>query len=105
MSRRQGVIKLRNNGEFYIANEGKRPIYIDGKSILTNQKQKLNNNSVVEVCLIMDSLGLLRDGSLLMGRGAGDFYFRVLFLPETREKWVSQNNWHCQKKLPPSYKL
>jgi len=52
ISRRQGVIKLRNNGEFYIANEGKRPIYIDGKSILTNNKQKLNNNSVVEIsCL------------------------------------------------------
>lgn len=52
ISRRQGAIKLRNNGDFYIANEGKRPLYIDGKPILTGNKQKLNNNSVVEIsCL------------------------------------------------------
>ncbi|XP_013412507.1 microspherule protein 1 [Lingula anatina] len=52
ISRRQGIIKLRNNGDFYIANEGKRPIYIDGKPVLTGNKQKLNNNSVVEIsCL------------------------------------------------------
>lgn len=47
------MIKLRNNGDFYIANEGKRPIYIDGKPVLTGNKQKLNNNSVVEVRLLM----------------------------------------------------
>ncbi|XP_077868183.1 microspherule protein 1-like [Saccoglossus kowalevskii] len=49
ISRRQGVIKLRNNGDFYIANEGKRPIYIDGKPVLKAEKAKLNNNSVVEI--------------------------------------------------------
>ena len=43
------MIKLRNTGEFFIANEGKRPIYIDGKPVLTGNKHKLNNNSVVEV--------------------------------------------------------
>ncbi|XP_052814698.1 microspherule protein 1-like [Mya arenaria] len=52
ISRRQGMIKLRGNGDFYIANEGKRPIYIDGKPILTGNKQRLSNNSVVEItCL------------------------------------------------------
>ncbi|XP_060554269.1 microspherule protein 1-like isoform X2 [Ruditapes philippinarum] len=52
ISRRQGIIKLRGNGDFYIANEGKRPIYIDGKPILTGNKQRLCNNSVVEIsCL------------------------------------------------------
>lgn len=52
ISRRQGIIKLRSNGDFYIANEGKRPIYIDGKPILTGNKQRLSNNSVVEIsCL------------------------------------------------------
>lgn len=52
ISRRQGVIKLRNTGEFFIANEGKRPIYIDGKPVLNGNKHKLNNNSVVEIsCL------------------------------------------------------
>ncbi|WAR10983.1 MCRS1-like protein [Mya arenaria] len=49
ISRRQGMIKLRGNGDFYIANEGKRPIYIDGKPILTGNKQRLSNNSVVEI--------------------------------------------------------
>jgi len=49
ISRRQGVIKLRNNGEFYLANEGKRPVYIDGKPVLANNKFKLGNNSVVEI--------------------------------------------------------
>ncbi|KAK3577150.1 hypothetical protein CHS0354_037486 [Potamilus streckersoni] len=52
ISRRQGIIKLRNNGDFFIANEGKRAIYIDGKPILNGMKQKMNNNSVVEIsCL------------------------------------------------------
>ncbi|XP_077543965.1 microspherule protein Rcd5 isoform X2 [Haemaphysalis longicornis] len=49
VSRRQGVIKLRNTGEFIMANEGKRPIYIDGKPVLAGNKHKLNNNSVVEI--------------------------------------------------------
>ncbi|KAK3082738.1 hypothetical protein FSP39_003851 [Pinctada imbricata] len=52
ISRRQGIIKLRNTGDFYIANEGKRPIYVDGKPIMAGNKQKLSNNSVVEIsCL------------------------------------------------------
>ncbi len=51
ISRRQGVIKLRNNGDFFIANEGRRPIYIDGKPVLNGNKQKLSNNSVVEVSI------------------------------------------------------
>lgn len=54
ISRRQGIIKLRSNGDFYIANEGKRPIYIDGKPILTGNKQRLCNNSVVEVSLLKE---------------------------------------------------
>ncbi|XP_078327132.1 microspherule protein 1-like [Crassostrea virginica] len=49
ISRRQGIIKLRSNGEFFLANEGRRPFYVDGKAILAGNKQKLNNNSVVEI--------------------------------------------------------
>ncbi|XP_030830172.1 microspherule protein 1 isoform X1 [Strongylocentrotus purpuratus] len=49
VSRKQGVIKLRNNGEFYLANEGKRAVHIDGKPVLKGQKWKLTNNSVVEI--------------------------------------------------------
>jgi microspherule protein 1 len=52
ISRLQGVIRLRNNGDFFIANEGKRPLYVDGKPVLKGNKFKLNNNSVVEIsCL------------------------------------------------------
>ncbi|KFW82195.1 Microspherule protein 1, partial [Manacus vitellinus] len=39
----------KNNGDFFIANEGRRPIYIDGRPVLGGNKWKLNNNSVVEV--------------------------------------------------------
>lgn len=49
ISRRQGVIKLKNNGDFYLANEGKRAVYIDGKPVMRGCKHKLANNSVVEV--------------------------------------------------------
>lgn len=49
ISRKQGIIKLKNNGDFLIANEGRRPIYIDGRPVLTGNKWKLNNNSVVEI--------------------------------------------------------
>lgn len=40
---------MKNNGDFFIANEGRRPIYIDGRPVLGGNKWKLNNNSVVEV--------------------------------------------------------
>ena len=33
ISRRQGVIKLKNSGEFYITNEGKRCLFVDGKPV------------------------------------------------------------------------
>ncbi|XP_034022717.1 microspherule protein 1 isoform X2 [Thalassophryne amazonica] len=49
ISRKQGVIKLKNNGDFFIANEGRRAIYIDGRPVLSGNKWKLNNNSVVEI--------------------------------------------------------
>lgn len=49
ISRKQGVIKLKNNGDFFIANEGRRPFYIDGRPVLNGNKWKLNNNSVVEI--------------------------------------------------------
>uniref|UniRef100_A0A3Q2QF49 Microspherule protein 1 n=1 Tax=Fundulus heteroclitus TaxID=8078 RepID=A0A3Q2QF49_FUNHE len=49
LSQGHGVIKLKNNGDFFIANEGRRPIYIDGRPVLSGNKWKLNNNSVVEI--------------------------------------------------------
>ncbi|XP_067646785.1 microspherule protein 1 [Eurosta solidaginis] len=50
ISRRQGTIKLRSNGDFFIANEGKRPIFIDGAPLLSGNKARLANNCVVEIC-------------------------------------------------------
>uniref|UniRef100_A0AAZ3QPK9 Microspherule protein 1 n=1 Tax=Oncorhynchus tshawytscha TaxID=74940 RepID=A0AAZ3QPK9_ONCTS len=49
ISRKQGIIKIKNNGDFFIANEGRRPIYIDGRPVLSGYTWKLNNNSVVEI--------------------------------------------------------
>lgn len=49
VSRRQGTIRLRNNGDFFLASEGKRAIFVDGRPILAGNKYRLNNNSVVEI--------------------------------------------------------
>lgn len=49
ISRKQGTIKLRSNGDFFITNEGKRSLFIDGIPLLTGNKSKLNNNGVIEI--------------------------------------------------------
>lgn len=49
VSRKQGTIKLRSNGDFFIVNEGKRPIFIDGCAVTKGNRTKLNNNNVIEV--------------------------------------------------------
>ncbi|XP_037933495.1 microspherule protein 1 isoform X2 [Teleopsis dalmanni] len=50
ISRRQGTIKLRSNGDFFISNEGRRPIFIDGTPLLSGNKTRLSNNCMVEIC-------------------------------------------------------
>lgn len=49
ISRKQGTIKLRTNGDFFLANDGKRTIFVDGEPILQNHKCKLRNLSLVEI--------------------------------------------------------
>ncbi|XP_016988498.1 microspherule protein 1 [Drosophila rhopaloa] len=49
ISRRQGAIKLRSNGDFFIANEGKRAIFIDGTPLLSGNKARLAHNCTVEI--------------------------------------------------------
>ncbi|KAH8379804.1 hypothetical protein KR009_007356, partial [Drosophila setifemur] len=49
ISRRQGTIKLRSNGDFFIANEGKRAIFIDGTPMLSGNKARLAHNCTVEI--------------------------------------------------------
>lgn len=74
VSRKQGIIKLRNSGDFYVANEGKRAIHIDGKSVMKGQKTKLNNNSVVEIAglrfiflINQDLINVIRAEAVKMG--------------------------------------
>ncbi|GFT77578.1 microspherule protein 1 [Nephila pilipes] len=52
ISRRQGIIKMDSNGDFYLINEGKKPMFIDGKPVLIGNKYKLNNNSVIEITVL-----------------------------------------------------
>ncbi|XP_053675554.1 microspherule protein 1 [Anopheles nili] len=49
VSRKQGSIKLRSNGDFFMTNEGKRPLYIDGRPLLCGRKTRLNDNCVIEI--------------------------------------------------------
>lgn len=49
VSRKQGTIKLRSNGDFFVSNDGKHTIFIDGQPILPSHKARLSNNSVLEV--------------------------------------------------------
>lgn len=49
ISRRQATLRLRNTGEFYMSSEGKRPIFIDGRPIISGNKARLFDNSIVEI--------------------------------------------------------
>ncbi|XP_065827278.1 microspherule protein 1-like isoform X2 [Oscarella lobularis] len=49
ISRKQAVIKMKPDGEFLFFNEGKRPVFIDGKPVLNGSKAKIRHSSVVEV--------------------------------------------------------
>lgn len=50
ISRRQAVIKLRSDGEYCVVNEGRRPLYIDGKPVVLGTKARLHHNSTFEIC-------------------------------------------------------
>lgn len=52
ISRRQATLRLRNTGEFYLASEGKRPIFVDGKPISAGSKVRLYDNAVVEIACL-----------------------------------------------------
>ncbi|KAB0400868.1 hypothetical protein E2I00_015926 [Balaenoptera physalus] len=65
VSRKQGVIKLKNNGDF-IASEGRRPIYIDGRPALCGSKWRLSNNSVLEIASLRFVFLINRDLTALI---------------------------------------
>jgi len=50
VSRKQAIIKLTNSGEFHLANEGSRPVMVNGKPIIIGELARLANNTVVEFC-------------------------------------------------------
>uniref|UniRef100_A0A914CKF7 FHA domain-containing protein n=1 Tax=Acrobeloides nanus TaxID=290746 RepID=A0A914CKF7_9BILA len=52
ISRKQAILKLAENGDIFLHNIGKRPIFVDGKSILQGDKAKLENNSLIELSCI-----------------------------------------------------
>jgi len=50
VSRKQAIIKLTNSGDFHLANEGKRPVMVNGNAVVMGEVAKLANNTVVEFC-------------------------------------------------------
>lgn len=53
VSRKQGTIKMRSNGDFFITNEGKRVLFIDGSPLMYGNKTRLNHNSIIEVKVLL----------------------------------------------------
>lgn len=49
ISRRQGTIRKLENGDFEIYNEGKLPLFINGKSVTRGNKSKIRNDSVIQI--------------------------------------------------------
>ncbi|XP_057727777.1 uncharacterized protein LOC130943776 [Arachis stenosperma] len=49
ISRRQAIIKLDNDGSFYIKNFGKTSILVNNKEVHTGQSQRLHSNCLIEL--------------------------------------------------------
>ena len=58
ISRRQASVHFTNNGEFLLHNEGRRPLLVDGKVLLSGRSLQLHNNQTIEVTLF-NSLSLV----------------------------------------------
>ena len=43
VSRKMAIIKLTNNGEFHLANEGKRPVMVNGTAVVMGEAAKFCN--------------------------------------------------------------
>ncbi|XP_071277211.1 microspherule protein 1 isoform X11 [Agelaius tricolor] len=103
ISRKQGVIKLKNNGEFFIANEGRRPIFIDGRPVLGGSKWKLSNNSVVEIASLrfvflinQELIGIIRSEAARLGQHM-DQYGPVR---TSTDQYGPVWDWDCPSDLP-----
>lgn len=49
ISRRQALIKLKYDGEFYIKNLGSQNLYVNGELVRTGNRKKLSHNCLIEV--------------------------------------------------------
>jgi hypothetical protein len=49
ISRKHGLIRMNDNGIFYLFNNSKRPIFVDGKIILKLCKTQLFDKSIIQV--------------------------------------------------------
>ena len=41
---------LNSDGEVYIHNEGRRPLFLDGKAVVCGKQAKLSHQQMLEVC-------------------------------------------------------
>jgi len=68
ISRRHGVIKMANDGKFFLHNQGRRPVFINGSPVVTGSSMQLQHNSALEICglkflfLINPELKKVKDG-------------------------------------------
>jgi hypothetical protein len=58
ISRRHIKISLKSDCEFYIKNVGKRPVYVNGKPLDTNESVRLPHTSLLEVFFSLPLLNL-----------------------------------------------
>lgn len=49
ISRRQASIRLTSDGDFILHNEGRRPVYLGGKAVVSGKSAKLQHQQVLEV--------------------------------------------------------
>lgn len=49
ISRKQAMLKFRENNDCVIYNLARRPIFVDGNTLLQGEKTTLKNNSVIEI--------------------------------------------------------
>ena len=52
ISRRHGIIKMTNDGKFFLHNQGRRPVFINGLPVVTGSSMQLQHNSALEVLFI-----------------------------------------------------
>ena len=52
VSRVQGTITVLPSAVFVFHNQGKRPVFVDGKAVLPGNKKRLLDNSVMIICKV-----------------------------------------------------